>query len=204
MKKSELISKIADVNFNAMTPKGSSAVIIPLIEVDGDMHILFEERSHKLSFQPGDVCFPGGGIEEGETPREAAVREFREELCLGREGMDFNPVILAALAPVIGPAGRIVFPFAALIEDHDFNYSKEEVERIFTYPVSFLKEHSPISYHMQRKTIPPADFPYEKITGGNTTYNWHVQEYDIYVYVDTDPVIWGFTGRVLHDFLEKI
>ncbi len=44
-----------------------------------DEKLLVIRRSHFV-IAPGTLCFPGGGIEPGETPEEALVREFREEL----------------------------------------------------------------------------------------------------------------------------
>ena len=41
------------------------AVLVPLIEKDGEFRILFEVRSPKLKSQPGEVCFPGGAVEDG-------------------------------------------------------------------------------------------------------------------------------------------
>ena len=57
-----------------------SAVCIPLIENGGSYDVLFEVRSSKVENEPGDICFPGGMIEQGETYRETAVREMCEEL----------------------------------------------------------------------------------------------------------------------------
>ena len=59
--------------------KQSYAVLLPLIEVNGELHILYEVRASHIS-QPGDVAFPGGKIEPGETSAEAALRETEEEL----------------------------------------------------------------------------------------------------------------------------
>lgn len=44
-----------------------------------DCRYLVIERSARV-IAPGQFCFPGGGIELDETPEQAAVREFREEL----------------------------------------------------------------------------------------------------------------------------
>ncbi|MCC6682580.1 MAG: NUDIX domain-containing protein [Phycisphaeraceae bacterium] len=41
---------------------------------------LLIRRGDKVLLSPGGVCFPGGGIEIGEAPEAAAVREIREEL----------------------------------------------------------------------------------------------------------------------------
>ncbi|WP_022760551.1 NUDIX hydrolase [Butyrivibrio sp. AD3002] len=206
MNKKEILEKIDKLNNTPAVSKGSSAVIIPLIEKDGEIHILFEERSHKLEFQPGEVCFPGGRIEEGETPKEAAIREFFEELFskLDHDRSEEYIEILSELPPIMGPTGAIIYPFVGLVKKDDLTYSKDEVEKLFTYPVTYLQEHPPICYKMQKKTFAPDNFPFEKVTGGKSTYGFHVQKYDMWIYEDTDPIVWGFTGRLLHSFLEQI
>ena len=49
------------------------AIAIPFVDAE---HFLFQVRSDKLDRQPGDICFPGGAIEIGETPEEAVIREL--------------------------------------------------------------------------------------------------------------------------------
>lgn len=59
----------------------NSAVILPLIKVDGEYHILFEKRSHHIP-QGGEICFPGGRFspELDQTYQDTALRETEEEL----------------------------------------------------------------------------------------------------------------------------
>jgi len=76
------------------------AVILPVIDLDDGKgpQILYEVRAQKLDRQPGEVCFPGGQIESGETPLEAALRETEELLrdpmsravVLGEIGLDYH------------------------------------------------------------------------------------------------------------------
>ena len=51
----------------------SSAVLVPLVRREGRLGVLFEVRSTALTWQPGDICLPGGRIElddaEGNTVR---------------------------------------------------------------------------------------------------------------------------------------
>ena len=49
------------------------AIAIPFIDTE---HLLFQVRSDKLDRQPGDICFPGGAVEIGETPEEALIRKM--------------------------------------------------------------------------------------------------------------------------------
>ena len=58
----------------------SYAVLCPLVERPDGLHLLFEVRSAALHRQPGEVCFPGGRMEAGETPEQCALRETEEEL----------------------------------------------------------------------------------------------------------------------------
>jgi hypothetical protein len=222
--KNEILDKLKNYS---QSYDGTYAVMIPLVEIDGELHVIFEERSHKLKFQPGEICFPGGKIEEGETPRDAAIREFMEELypeklaamslgnvdksnCSNALSSESSEVfdeflnILCPLSPLPGPTGAYVYPFVCLVKQFNGSFSSDEVERIITYPISYFIEHTPSHYPMERKVIPPADFPIEKVTGGKSTYNWHAQKYDMWIYEDTSPVIWGFTGRLLHAFIEII
>ena len=56
------------------------SVLLPLIKVKDELHILYEVRSKNLDTQPGEISFPGGMVENGETYKDAAVRETIEEL----------------------------------------------------------------------------------------------------------------------------
>ena len=60
------------------------AVLVPLINISGVTYLIFEKRSNKLKRQPGEICFPGGKLEENETMQECAVRETEEELLIFR------------------------------------------------------------------------------------------------------------------------
>ena len=56
----------------AIDVKNAYSVLIPLIKRDNEVHILFEKRALSLKNQPGEISFPGGGIERGENSRDAA------------------------------------------------------------------------------------------------------------------------------------
>ena len=51
----------------------NAAILLPLVTVDGRDALLFEVRSKRLEMQPGEICFPGGRIESGETPERAGA-----------------------------------------------------------------------------------------------------------------------------------
>ena len=66
-----------------IAPPGKGAsVLIPLLQVRGEWNILFEVRNPGIT-QGGEICFPGGRVEPGEKPSDAAVRETQEELLGG-------------------------------------------------------------------------------------------------------------------------
>lgn len=186
--------------------KKESAVLVPLISSResgrgeaGSYDILFEQRSEALKAQPGEICFPGGHIEGGETAEEAAIRETMEELLVDRNQIE----ILAPLSPVLGPGGSLIWPFAARIRDYRGTFSEGEVDHVFRVSADRLAAYEPDRHDVELISVPAADFPYDLIPGGKD-YRWRKKRNPMYFYNTEGGVIWGVTGRILHDFLSLI
>lgn len=190
-----------------------AAVLIPLVKnEDGAYSLLYEVRAYDLDMQPGDVCFPGGAVEEGEDVREAVLREAEEELLISRDQI----TQLTQLPDVQGP-GTVVTPFSGVITGYTGTFSKAETDHVFTVPVSYLQSFTPEVYEARYEARLPEDFPYEKIFGGRSyPFGYRGNEicfYDIpqelrRVYGTPDPskplpVLWGFTGRLTRFYLWK-
>ena len=73
-----------------------AAVLVPLYEDDGDLRLILTRRHGDLPTHAGDVVFPGGMIEEGEDPEEAACREAWEEIGLPPDHVE----VIGGLEPV--------------------------------------------------------------------------------------------------------
>ena len=91
---------------------GEYAILVPLVQWEGQRCLLFETRADTLvGHQPGEVCFPGGRREHGETPRETALRETWEEIGIPPEEIR----VLAPLDLMQDISDRVVYPFLAEI-----------------------------------------------------------------------------------------
>ena len=176
--------------------KGVSAVLLPLVCKDDGWHILFEKRASTLVRQPGEICFPGGMVEEGESFRETAFRETMEELLIREDQIE----IIAALDPVMGPSGASIWPFAAVLRDYEGSFSRDEVEEVFTVPLQWFLDHEPEKHMTELATIPGKDFPYELIPGGEN-YPWRRKKNAIVFYRTRGGILWGITARMTYDFI---
>lgn len=95
-----------------MDASGQYAVLVPLVEREGKLHILYEVRSQDMRRQPGEVCFPGGRIEGDETPEACAIRETEEELGIPTASI----TVLGRLDFVAHRANFIMYPVLARVE----------------------------------------------------------------------------------------
>lgn len=174
-----------------------TAVMVLLAEKKEEPYVIFEIRSDQLRTQPGEVCFPGGSIERGETPEMAAVREATEELCVREEQIE----VIAPLDLLITPAGVTVHPFLAVVRQYKGTYSEDEVGRIFEIPLSWFLSHEPRSSDTKVLTVPGEDFPFDLIPDGQK-YRWREGRYRVLFYETEEAVIWGMTAKILHSFIQ--
>ena len=175
----------------------SFSVMLPLVEMEDGLHVLFELRSPDLDAQPGEVCFPGGAMEAGETPLQASVRETMEELGIKREDIK----IINKLDTLQSHANLSIYCYLGIINTCQFNINKAEVAEIFTVPLSFFVENEPEIEWVDVVQIPPEDFPYEKVNSPKA-YEWRSGKVDIPIYMYGEYPIWGLTARMMHNFIE--
>ncbi len=177
----------------------TSAVILPLVHKKDGWHILFEKRASSLVTQPGEICFPGGRVEEGETLRQAAVRETMEELLVREDQIE----IIADLDPAMGPSGASIWPFAAILHDYKGTWSADEVDQVFTVALNWFLDHEPEKHWTELATVPGEDFPYELIPGGKN-YPWRRKKNPMVFYRTRGGILWGVTGRMTYEFIQLL
>ena len=147
---------------------------------DGGLHVVFTKRRDDLRRHPGEISFPGGRQDPGETDlRDTALREAHEEVGLPREAVE----LVGALRPVPTIATNFaVHPFVGLIEPgHDWTPSEGEVAAILELSVADLRAGA------RRERLLRRGVPFRTD-----------------VYVVGDQLIWGATARILLDLLERL
>ena len=176
-----------------------SAVLVPLVRREGRLGILFEVRSAALTWQPGDICFPGGRIELDDAGSEAAaVRETREELSLPDSAIE----VIGPLNSMVSPIGVMIHPYAAVINIFDLiRPNHGEVSEVFVAPLDYLLAVEPLTAHMEVATRPLADFPLNLLPPSYARDWKRRTTYPVLFYQYGGHVIWGLTARVLYGFL---
>jgi 8-oxo-dGTP pyrophosphatase MutT (NUDIX family) len=174
-----------------------SGVMILLSEEGKKINIIFEVRSLKLKSQPGDICLPGGKVEDGESPKEAAIRETMEELNLERDKIQF----IGSMDYVVTPYNFIMYPFVSKINESQIVPNRAEVDHVFKVPIDFFLENSPKLYELPIISDPNKDFPYDLIANGKN-YKFRTGKVPEYFYQYENYVIWGFTALIIKRFTD--
>lgn len=178
--------------------KRSYAVLCPLIERDGVLQLLFEVRAAGLR-QGGEVCFPGGRAEPGESAESCALRETFEELAIPSSEVE----ILGRPDFISNQAGFLLEPVLGFVSQKGFESMKPspaEVADIFTVPVDFFAEHPAELYVYDLIPRAPLGFPYEKV-GISDSYSWANGQVEVPVWYWKNRVIWGMTARLVGDLV---
>jgi 8-oxo-dGTP pyrophosphatase MutT (NUDIX family) len=157
-----------------------AAVLVPLVWQSDEWHILFTRRTNRVESHKGQVSFPGGACDDGEsTPEETALREAEEEIGLSPKDVRvlgrLNEMVTISYYRVTPVVGAIRWP--AL-----FRPAIEEVARIFTMPLAWLAEKS----NRWEFTLP----------GRNRSVIFY-HPYD-------GELLWGATARMTVDFINVL
>ncbi len=111
-----------------------AAVLVPLVAWP-EPTVLLTLRAATLASHAGQVSFPGGRMEPGETPEEAALREAEEEVGLDRA----LPQVLGRLPPILTGTGYLVTPVVALLAPPlALRHDPAEVAEPFEYSLAQL------------------------------------------------------------------
>ena len=199
----DLIKKrIKNSQIKPLGVKAKYAVLVPLLRLEDKLHLIYEIRSEEIGTQPGEVSFPGGRIEEGETAREAAVRETEEELGLDKKQIE----VFGQMDYLIPPFNIALYPFTGFLKVDsltDLEINKAEVQEIFTVPLNYFLENEPETHVVNCRHEINENFPYHLIRNGKE-YDWREGEYPVNFYKYKDHVIWGMTARFTTNLIDKI
>ncbi|HFI0633652.1 TPA: CoA pyrophosphatase [Streptococcus suis] len=174
------------------------AILLPLVFWDDQWHILYQLRSEAIS-QPGEVSFPGGRVEAGETYQEAAIRETMEELNLSSDQID----ILGELDYLVFGKSMIRCFVGILQTDWTSIKPNEEVAKLFTIPLSTMQQLEPTYYQLDSIIDPQSNFPFERIRGGKEYPFSHHQRL-VPFYEGLEENLWGMTAQFTQGFVEMI
>lgn len=178
------------------------AVFIPLVETNNKLEILYELRAKDMATQPGEISFPGGEVEPGESYEEAAIRETMEELNIGRENIN----LIGELDFFVSYSNISIYCFLGTITGVDVDKispNKAEVDHVFTVPLDFFLNNQPDVYYLKLRTDISEEFPYNLIPNGKN-YNWREGRHTIMFYYYKDYIIWGFTAKMTKRFVDII
>ena len=127
-----------------------AAVLLPWFSDGDEDWILYTLRRHDLPTHAGEVSFPGGAREDGETPIECALRESREEIGL----LPSLVHVLGGLPAMVSIGGYYVeVVFGRLEHTRDLEPDEREVAEVFAIPLRELCD--PDRWESRRIPAPP-------------------------------------------------
>jgi 8-oxo-dGTP pyrophosphatase MutT (NUDIX family) len=162
-------------------PGRPAAVLVPLVRRESELTVLLTLRTDHLPSHGGQICFPGGKIEERDAGAlEAALREAHEETGLDPrlvEPLGYLDMYQTRTGFRIVPVVGLVDPVAR------FSPAAGEVADVFEVPLRFLMD--PVN-HLQESRV------------------WRGAERRFYAMPYGGRYIWGATAGMLKKLYDRL
>jgi 8-oxo-dGTP pyrophosphatase MutT (NUDIX family) len=165
----------------ASTPLTPASVLVGLIEREQGYSVLLTKRVDTLRRHAGQIAFPGGRRDPGETPWGAALREAHEEV-----GLHPDFVTLGGLSsPYQTGTGYLITPVVGFIRPgFDLVPNPDEVADIFETPFGFLMD--PANHEEHERLGPDGE------------------KRRFYAMTHEDRFIWGATAGMLRALYNRL
>ena len=159
-----------------------AAVLVPLVQAPGGTAVLLTQRTETVEQHKGQISFPGGGLENGESPLDAALRETREEIGI-------SPVDVEILGELddeeTAVSGFLVTPFVGVVASPSrLRLSPQEVRAVLHVPLAVLLDPRNVRTEIWTRR------GHERVL--------------MYFYTAGRDVIWGATARIIARFLHAV
>ena len=176
----EITNKLESQHISESTDLPQAAVLIGMLNANNpneDTEIIYTLRSSKLSTHSGEVSFPGGKRDEIDASLEkTALREANEEIGLNVNDAEF----LGRLDYLVSRHNIEVNPIIFSINKEPQFVPNEEIEAVFTVPISFLINKK----NLQKDIV-------EKHGKRWLVHQWQYKNFKI----------WGLTDMITTNFL---
>lgn len=158
-----------------------AAVLVPLLLAETGPSLLLTKRSDEVERHKGQISFPGGGVEDGESLLDAALRETCEEIGVCPRDVD----VLGRLdVEEISVSGFAVTPFVGVLPyPNRLRPNPREVRAVLLVPLRVFLDRRNVRAEVWERR-------------GESRV--------VYFYAAGSEVVWGATARIIARFLDAV
>jgi len=175
----ELLLEPEEASTIEVAGRTAAAVLVPLYLDRGELHAVFTKRRADLRRHAGEISFPGGRQDDGETLVTTALREAEEEIGLSRAAVELAGALPPT--PTVVTSYRI-HPFVGVIKPgHAWVPQPTEVETVLELSLpSLVRGH-------EMKRLVRKGVPFRTVT-----------------YTVGDHLVWGATARIVESLVARL